>query len=196
MGPLPIRENVMGYTLESVLDDLREDHRNMSTLLDLLEHETSRLRDGDDPDFDLLLDVMRYMTVYADAVHHPKEDLVYARMRASSDELDTSLDSIEQDHDDIAELGNTLRTDISAIVSGVAVKRSQVLDDTRSYADRLRRHMAWEDRELFPKADALAQRPDIELEGDIFASRDPAFGSAREASFDNLLKAINLSSQQ
>ncbi len=122
----------MPYTLESVLDDLREDHRNMATLLDLLERETSRLRDGDEPDFELLLDVMRYMTVYSDAIHHPKEDLIYARMRASSDALSAELASIEEDHSEIAELGQTLRADIAAVVSGTAVKRAQVLDDAQS----------------------------------------------------------------
>ncbi len=56
--------------------------------------------------------------------------------------------------------------------------------------------MAWEDRELFPIADDLIHRPDIELEGKIFDRGDPAFGPTRDASFDNLLKAIKPAEKQ
>ncbi len=67
----------MTIKLTQVLVELREDHRNLRLLLDLLESESSSITVDDEPDFELLHDIMQYMTVYSDAVHHPKEDLVY-----------------------------------------------------------------------------------------------------------------------
>jgi hemerythrin-like domain-containing protein len=64
-----------------LLTELRQDHRNMAVLLNLLQEEALRLEQHDRPDYELLLDIMRYMTVYSDAIHHPKEDLVYAGLR-------------------------------------------------------------------------------------------------------------------
>jgi len=72
----------MTILMADLLEDLREDHRNMTTMLDLLGRQVDHIRDGDRPDYELIHDIMRYMTVYSDAVHHPKEDLLYASMKA------------------------------------------------------------------------------------------------------------------
>lgn len=186
----------MARSLKRVLADLREDHRTMRSLLDLLELETGRLGHGDEPDFDRLLDVMKYMIVYADAVHHPKEDSVYSQVCAVSSEFGANVDSIDEDHRDIAELGEKLRNDVAAIICGVAVRRTEVVIDARAYAARMREHMAWEEQALFPKADELADRHDIALTGSLFDQGDPAFGATRMASFDNLLKSIQQTIQQ
>ena len=61
----------MTILLADLLKDLREDHRNMATMLDLLNRQIGHIRDGERPDYELIHDVMRYMTTYSDAVHHP-----------------------------------------------------------------------------------------------------------------------------
>ena len=63
-----------------VLAELREDHKNMALMLNLLERESNRIYEGEEPDYELLQDIMHYMTVYPDAVHHPKEDRLYAEL--------------------------------------------------------------------------------------------------------------------
>ena len=63
------------------MKELRDDHRNISTILDVLQSVAERADAGEDPDFELVDDIMRYMTVYPDAVHHPKEDVVYGELR-------------------------------------------------------------------------------------------------------------------
>ena len=95
----------MTIKLNQVLAELREDHRNLSLLLDLLESESEGVTVDDEPDFELLHDIMQYMTVYSDAVHHPKEDLVYKLLRDQDVELTTELEQVEPEHRDIAELG-------------------------------------------------------------------------------------------
>ena len=67
----------MRIKLARILEELREDHRNLTRLLDLLENECRDIPDEGEPDMDLLHDIMHYMTVYPDAIHHPREDLVY-----------------------------------------------------------------------------------------------------------------------
>ena len=49
----------------------------MTRVLNLLEQVGESARAGEDPDFELVDEIMRYMTIYPDAVHHPKEDIVY-----------------------------------------------------------------------------------------------------------------------
>lgn len=71
----------MTTDLASILSDLRTDHRNVTIMLNLLDREIAETGDLNEPDFELMRDIMLYMTVYSDAVHHPKEDLVYAAWR-------------------------------------------------------------------------------------------------------------------
>ena len=81
------RATAMDNNVANVLTELRQDHRNMGLMLNLLEQESNRLFDGDDTDFELLHDVMHYMTVYPDTVHHPKEDRIYAELKAGRSQL-------------------------------------------------------------------------------------------------------------
>ena len=61
----------------TLMKELRQDHRNMSIVLDVLEDVVREASSGHDPDFELVDEIMRYMTVYPDAVHHPKENIIY-----------------------------------------------------------------------------------------------------------------------
>lgn len=178
----------MTIKLSQVLDELREDHRNIRLLLNLLESESESITVDDEPDFELLHDIMQYMTVYSDAVHHPKEDIVYALIREHDTELATGLEKVEPEHLEVAELGTTLRNDIEAIISGTAVTRDKLHADLQGYVTLLRRHIRWEEEELFPQADTLAGADSTAgISVALFPDEDPLFGATTAASFTNLL---------
>ena len=178
----------MRIRLAQILDELREDHRNLTRLLDLLESECRDVPNDGEPDMELLLDIMHYMTIYPDAIHHPREDLVYAAMREQGAELAKDVEGIPADHREIAELGATLRRDIEAIISGAAVTRQHLLEDLVNYVGRLRRHMEWEERGLFPRADELARDEETAtIDISKYLGNDPVFGDSTTASFSNLL---------
>lgn len=178
----------MSVKLNQVLAELREDHRNLRLLMNLLESESANISVDDEPDFELMHDIMQYMTVYSDAVHHPKEDLVYGLIRDHDTEMATSLEQVEPEHRDIAELGATLRNDIEAIISGTAVTRDRLESDLQDYVTRLRTHIHWEENELFPVADSLAATNGIAgIDVGLFPDEDPLFGATTATSFRNLL---------
>jgi hemerythrin-like domain-containing protein len=164
------------------------DHRNMSILLDMLQEEADRLEHNEDIDFELTHDIMRYMTVYSDAIHHPREDLVYAGLLAAEPKLAEGLEVVEEQHQELAELGGQLRADIAAVLSGTAITRARIVADTRSYVHRLRQHMAWEEEDLFRRVDAKAET--IEIDYTHLKASDPVFGKKREAEFTGLYEAI------
>ena len=178
----------MRIELARILDELREDHRNLSRLLDLLESECRDVPDDGEPDMELLLDIMHYMTIYPDAIHHPREDLVYAAMHEHCADLADGLEGVPDDHRAIAELGATLREDIEAIISGAAVTRQHLLEDLVNYVGHLRRHMEWEESDLFPRADSLAKEKETAtVDVSMHMGDDPVFGATTAKSFTNLL---------
>jgi hemerythrin-like domain-containing protein len=181
----------MRIKLARILEELREDHRNLARLLDLLENECRDLPADGEPDMELLLDIMHYMTIYPDAIHHPREDLVYTAMREHGSDLSEGLEGIPDDHREIAELGATLRRDIEAIISGAAVTRQHLLEDLVNYVGHLRRHMDWEETDLFPRADSLARDDETAtIDVSLHLEEDPVFGATTAKSFSNLLASL------
>ena len=65
----------------------RAEHANFATLLDLLEGQLDLFHQDAKPNYELMLDIMFYMTHYPDVLHHAKEDLAFARIR----ELDVNV---------------------------------------------------------------------------------------------------------
>lgn len=181
----------MTILLADLLKDLREDHRNMSIMLDLLSQQIDHIGEGERPDYELIHDIMRYMTVYSDAVHHPKEDVLYSAMRAEKPELAEGLERVGPEHRDIGEAGEMLRNDVEAVASGAAVTRKRLVQDASNYVRTLRKHMAWEEEDLFRRAnDLIRDEKDMFIDISNFDQLDPVFGPEREHSFENLLRNI------
>ncbi|MDZ7643577.1 MAG: hemerythrin domain-containing protein [Woeseiaceae bacterium] len=174
-----------------IVRELREDHRNMSLLLDLIEREADRLFDGRDADYELLHDIMRYMTVYPDAVHHPKEDRLYGEMRDVRPDLTSGFQRISLDHRKISEMGVQIRNDLASIEAGSMISRKSVVAEALRYVNALRSHMQWEELDLFKRCLAMAEEGHEFLEaGESGLAGDPLFGPATEAQFAGLLRRI------
>lgn len=163
----------------------------MGMMLDLLEQESNRLFDGDDTDFELLHDVMHYMTVYPDAVHHPKEDRIYAELKAVRPDLSVGFDRITVDHRNIAELGIRLRHELASVNAGGIVRRKAVVADTLRYVNTLRGHMQWEELDLFRRIEEMVAEGHELIEASTFLqTSDPVFGPEVEANFSRLFDSL------
>jgi hemerythrin-like domain-containing protein len=174
-----------------LLSELREDHRNMALVLNVLESTVETATNGEDPDFELIGEVMRYMTVYPDAVHHPKEDVVYAELKKQRPDLTEGLDDVPEDHKQIAALGSKLREDVEAIVAGAAVRREQFIVDALKYVGRLRSHMIWEEEDLFNRIDTMIGENSHAVDvGDFTHIKDPVFELEVEAAFRRLVSSL------
>ena len=181
----------MTNELASLLVELRSDHKNMSVMLDLLENEANRLYGGEDGDYELMHDVMRYMTVYPDAVHHPKEDRVYAELIIARPDLSRGFDKIVVDHHELAELSTKLRNDVESIMSGTALRRNVVIADALRYVQRLRDHMRWEERDLFVRIEEMIHDGhNMIMDSELHDKADPVFGPEIEKRFGRLFDSI------
>ncbi len=181
----------MDTNVANVLTELRQDHKNMGLMLNLLEQESNRLYVGDDPNFELLHDIMHYMTVYPDAVHHPKEDRIYAELKAVRPDLSVGFQRITVDHRQIAELSIKLRDDVASMNSSHFVRRKMVVADALRYVELLRGHMQWEELDLFRRVEEMIAGGHNLIEAATYLQAyDPVFGPKVEQNFENLLKSI------
>jgi len=181
----------MEQNVANVLSELRQDHRNMGVMLNLLELESNRLFEGEDTDFELLHDIMHYMTVYPDVVHHPKEDRIYAELKAVRPDLSSGFDRITVDHRHIARLSVRLRDDVASVNSGGVVRRKSVVADMLRYVNTLRGHMQWEELDLFRRVEEMIAEGHELLEAATFLqTSDPVFGKQVEAKFSRLYESV------
>lgn len=181
----------MPSNAKKLMQELRDDHRNMSIVLDLLDDVVQAATAGEDPDFELIDEIMRYMTVYPDAVHHPKEDIVYRQLQAERPDLAEGLEDVPADHLAIAELGTALRDEVEAINMGGAVRRDKLIEDMSGYVERLRRHMSWEETDLFRRIDRMLEENKPEVDVSRYDhSKDPVFELEIEAGFRRLMSSL------
>ena len=187
----PLYYRGMNDSTQRLMLELREDHVNMGTILDLLQDCIDRAESGEDPDFELVDDVMHYMTIYPDAVHHPKEDIVYAELQSKRPDLGAGLEDVPEDHREIAELGLQLRNEVAAVVAGAALLREKFVADAQAYVTRLRNHMQWEEDDLFKRIDTMLADAGVSVDieaGDYI--RDPVFELEISSGFARLRSMI------
>ena len=165
----------MRIKLARILEELREDHRNLAQLLDLLEAECKDLPNDGEPDFELLRDIMQYT--------HTVRFVVDPRSVVNPGDVAVSLMGA-----DAAKRASPYSSDIEAIISGAAVTRQHLLDDLVNYVGHLRRHIEWEEADLFPRADSLARDNETAtVDVSMYMDDDPVFGATTAKSFSNLL---------
>jgi len=181
----------MKQNAATVLAELRLDHKNMTLMIDLLERESNQIYEGAEPDYELLRDIMHYMTVYPDAVHHPREDRLYAELKAARPDLSTGFERITMDHRHISELSVKLRDRFGAINAGSPIRRSAVVADALRYVNTIRGHMQWEELDLFRRVDEMIDAGHDEFDTASFtSSADPVFGPEAEQNFGRLVASI------
>lgn len=181
----------MSTNIAVLLGELKTDHRNIARLIDLLEKEGDEIYSEGAPDLNLMCDIMRYVTEYADTVHHPKEDKLYAELRAVRPDLSGGMGRIGNEHRALGEQGLALLKKLEAALDGEAASRKLVVADALRYADLLRKHMRWEETDLFKRLDRLVAdgHEDISI-AVIVEQGDPLFGSDVEQRFAELYRRV------
>lgn len=69
-----------------VMDRLQREHRNIAKLLNALEHQLAIFDTAETPDYDVLVGIGDYFIGFPGRCHHPKEDLIFRKLRARDPE--------------------------------------------------------------------------------------------------------------
>jgi hypothetical protein len=77
---------------------LRQEHRNIESLLRVLERELSVFDCGERPDYEVVLAVIDYFKNYPDSCHHPKEDMIVEKLKARDPVAAATIGDLEAEH--------------------------------------------------------------------------------------------------
>ena len=167
------------------------DHVNFATLLDLLEDHLDLFQRGAAPDYELMLDIMFYMAHYPDALHHPKEDLAFARIKEREVSARPIIDHLTEQHARLKKAGDALVIALDDIVNGSITSRGHVEAPGRAYIADFRSHMQTEETAILPLAARLLRDSDwAVIEAAILHIDDPLFGKNGEERYATLRRQI------
>lgn len=177
--------------MSEIMDRLKTDHGNISRLLSTLEAQMNVVHDEENADFELMHDIMYYMTHYPDHTHHPMEDLVFVKLVAHDSGAAEVVARLEREHVGLAQKGQRFQEMLRHVVDGALVERNVLEDTGRDYIAFLRSHMEIEDSDAFPRAEAALNEEDWRaVASGMQARTDPVFGEVVADEFRSLYEYI------
>lgn len=173
------------------IDKLQKDHLDFAKLLDLLEAEIGLFHRGEQPDYELMLEIFYCMTRYPDCFHHPKEELVFAKLAERDASTKPAVQELTLEHRVIAESGLQFVDNLNAALAGAVLTREAVEIPGLEYVARYRSHIEREERELFPLARTLLRRDDwTEIDAALEPSEAPLSGPQIEARYRSIRQQV------
>lgn len=173
---------------------LRKEHVNFKKLLGLLDAQLDLLHKGDEPDYQLMTDIMYYMTEYSDTTHHPKEEAIFSVLLERDSTAKEYIAEITGQHHTIGESGANFHETLENILNGepVIMPLQDLENPGRTYVANLRAHMDKEDRNLFVRAEQLLNEEDWKKIDAMIQHHksDPLFGTHIEERFSSLCNQL------
>src|SRR5262245_20107122 len=174
----------------------RTDHANFARLLNFVERQVLAFHLGEPLDYPLLLAILYYLRDYPDRVHHPREDVAFARLVERDPALQLPVARRLQEHRVIAAAGEKLLKLLQGAVDGALIERSAIEAAAATYLVYYRHHLAAEEQELIPRAAQLLTPSDWAAVAAAPTGVDPLFGQDYEARYRELRRLIAADAQQ
>lgn len=133
-----------------MLDFIKNDHRNMKILLDVLQQKVVALRNEQPVRYALIRDIVEYLKTYSGKYHHPYEDIIYDYYLAHKTQQNKAINHLESEHEAIAEATDELCSTIEMILLDAIVPLEQFVDQLDEYVRQQLRHMKFEDEQIIP----------------------------------------------
>jgi hemerythrin-like domain-containing protein len=177
--------------MTALLEKLQDDHRNFALLLDVLERQLAIFERGERPDYDVLTAIANYFTGFPERSHHPREDLVFQRLRDRYPAAADAVGDLGGEHDTIGSLASDFHEAVQNVLHEVELPRAEFQATLRHFIDDQRRHMLMEKDRFFPVAlEVLTKEDWAELETMANEERDALFDDGTSGDYDALRERI------
>jgi hemerythrin-like domain-containing protein len=149
------------------------DHVRFARLLDMLEKEVAMFHAGEQPNYELMRDIVLWLRHYADGVHHPREDVAFERMVLRDAGLRLTVNRLLQEHRIIAHAGESLLARLEDAANGGFAPRADLEAAAATFFAYYRNHMATEESKVLPRAAELLGEADWAAVAAVVPKDDP-----------------------
>jgi len=177
--------------MAEVLESLRQEHGNIASLLLTLEAQIDEFEAGRRPDYEVMSAAIDYFETFPDLYHHPKEDLVFARLRACDPASAEAVGDLAREHESLRGRMKRFAGMLRDVLGEAELRRADFVDGARQFIDAQWRHLHMEEERFFPAAERILTPSDwAELKAEMSQAADPLFGGSSGDAFERLRQAI------
>ena len=178
--------------MPSPLATWHQDHIHFARLLDLLEGQVVQFNRGERPDYNLMETILYYLRHFGDRIHHPREDIAYARLVERDPDMEIVVSRLQQEHRVIANVGETLLDRLNEAERDMISSRAALEAAGAMYLVYYRNHLSTEERYVMPRAAEVLTGDDwAAVEAAVPDMADPLFGSPAQQRFAMLRDLID-----
>lgn len=174
---------------------LRAEHRHMATVLQLFSEQLRSIEGGELVDTHVVYEIMDYIVNWPDRFHHPREDLIYARVAEVDPRAADDVDTLQRDHDLTAKHSRRVLRDIERWRLG-KVSGTVVVKSGRDYIDHVYEHMNLEEKVVFPRIETTLTLQDwreLADDDELRAVANSIFGPQVQREFRNMSRKLRRS---
>jgi hemerythrin-like domain-containing protein len=177
--------------MSKIIEILLEEHRNIDKLLLVLEQELHVFDRSEGPDYEILQAVIQYFQDYPENCHHPKEDMVFAKLKTRDPAAAERIGDVEAEHHVETDRLRRFAQAVDDILAGREFLRQTFHDVVHEFIEHQRQHMDKEERLLFPAA-VKGLRPEdwADIDARLNDRKDPLFNGAIATKFHALQRTI------
>ena len=177
--------------MTDIIEVLRQEHRNIESLLCVLERELSVFDRGDRPDYEVVLAVIDYFKDYPDSCHHPKEDMIVEKLKARDPVAAATIGDLAGEHREGTRRLRRVAQAVERVLSDQDLVRQNVDNIIRDFINHERQHMTKEERVVFPAAlNALRPEDWADIALRLADRDDPFYQAGFEEKFNKLRRNI------
>ena len=180
-----------------IIRELRADHHNIARLLVLMRNSIALISEVNlESEIPNIRKCAEYLMLYPDEIHHPKEDILFNRLKYRDDSSTVYIDNLLAEH----ELLSRKSQEFYELVNEIEDSRKVVYDNLKmisvDYIDSQFRHMRYEEASVFPLIEQKLTLNDWKsILQSLPSGDDPLFNENRNSHFDSLYSKLSESFQ-
>jgi hemerythrin-like domain-containing protein len=154
------------------------EHMQFERLLGYLNQQVEAFQLGEEPDYELMGDIVFYLKEYADMQHHQREDVAFRILSERDRSYIPLIKQLQHEHRVIDEAGDVFQEYLTNILNDVVVRRELLEMAAATYLLYYRAHIKAEEAQILPAAERLLTDDDWKQVGNAVPSvPDPLFGA-------------------
>ncbi|MDC0609319.1 hemerythrin domain-containing protein [Vibrio sp.] len=180
-----------------MIERIRREHGYMTRLLAILRNQLQRLQNEENVNYSLVKEIVDYLSSHSEAIHHPKEDLIYYYFMEKYGS-DKNISDLANDHVELSERTHRFLEIVEMILQDAIVPQEVFLEQLSDFIVSQKQHLDLEEREIIPLVNKTFVVEDWQyLEKQWLKNEDdPVFGDTIAEQYKQLAARVRQDKQE
>jgi hemerythrin-like domain-containing protein len=175
----------------TMIERIKREHGYMARLLAILRRKLQCLENEQSINYSLVKEIVDYLSNHAEAVHHPKEDVIYCYY-VEKYGSQSGVSDLEQDHKRLAVRTHEFLNLIEMILQDAIVPKEIIASQLAEFIQSQKTHLDLEEQEVIPLIISTFTKDDWKHVESLWNENedDPVFGDNIAERYKQLAKLV------